>query len=262
MLNKSQIQKSFSKHASQYDQTSQLQQGIAKKLVEKISIENPPQTLDIGCGTGYLTGLIQNKFSNSQLSALDCAEGMLDQAKAKYSDVLFTQGDAESLPYPDQSFNLVASSTTYQWITNLNQAFLEVNRVLKGDGQFVFSLFTGQTLCELREAYSKAFNEVYPNQTIPLHPFISMTQLIKELQPFQTISLQKEIITSFVTSFESLLRLIKSWGAQSAQENRLAGLGNRRLLQLTEANYKRFASEKGELPLTWEIQYAKVRKKS
>ena len=262
MLNKSQIKKSFSNHASQYDETSQLQQEIANKLVEQISIDNPQRTLDIGCGTGYLTGLIQNKFPNSQLSALDCAEGMLDQAKAKHSNILFSQGDAESLPYPDQSFNLVASSTTYQWITNLNQAFLEVNRVLKGDGQFVFSLFAGQTLCELREAYSKVFNEVYPDQIIPLHPFISMAQLIKELELFQTISIQKEIITSFVPSLKSLLRLIKSWGAQNAQKNRLAGLGNRRLLQLTGANYKRLALEKGELPVTWEILYAKVRKKS
>ncbi|MFC1478012.1 methyltransferase domain-containing protein [Candidatus Margulisiibacteriota bacterium] len=279
MLNKTRVGKSFSRRAGHYDKSAHLQQGIARELVQKINMEDPRSILDIGCGTGHLTGLLAKKYPEAKISALDLAPGMVEQARRKQPEIEFQVGDAEALPYPDQAFDCIVSSTTYQWITDLNKAFLEAGRVLKGDGELGLAMFGGKTLTELRESYRKAFLEVHPHQQVPLHPFISYSDLLDTLADYQIVSSKKEIITSSVPNLKTLLRQIKNWGAQSAHNDRLPGLGNRRLLELTEKIYQEqytvpyTGTNEGtktgkpanqltsQLKVSWEVFYVKVRKK-
>ncbi|MFH1429408.1 MAG: methyltransferase domain-containing protein [Candidatus Margulisiibacteriota bacterium] len=296
MLNKTRVCKSFSRRAGLYDQTSQLQQGIARELARQINIEDPRCILDIGCGTGFLTKLLSAKYPEASIKAVDLSPGMIEQARLKHPSIEFQVGDAEALPYPDQAFDCIVSSTTYQWLTDLKKAFLESGRVLKGDGEFIFSMFGGRTLTELRESYRQAFTAIHPYQTVPLHPFINYCDLLNILSDYQIVSSKKEIILTSVPNLKTLLRQIKNWGAQSAHNDRLPGLGNRRLLELTEQYYKEHYSIKtndtkskiqnpkskesalhgsktpelitdncqlttNKLKVTWEIFYVKVRKK-
>ncbi|MFA5928912.1 MAG: methyltransferase domain-containing protein [Candidatus Margulisiibacteriota bacterium] len=260
MLDKNRIKNSFSRQAASYEKSSFLQQGIANQLALRIS--GQPQTiLDIGCGTGYLTGLLLDKYPKAKISALDIAPGMIEIAKAKYPGVEFSVADAEVLPYPDQSFDCVISSTTYQWLPDLEKALAEVQRVLLGDGNFVFSLFGGKTLYELREVYNEAFQQLYPGKAVPLHPFISMVELFKVLESMQIITLKKEIITLTYFDIKSLLQQIKGWGAQNAHIEKIDGLGMRPLLALTEKLYKQKHAVPAGIQVTWEVFYGKARKK-
>ena len=64
--------------------------------------------------------------------------------KNRFPNVDFEVADAEALPYPDAAFDLVVSSTTYQWVENLSKAFTESKRVLKPGGLFRFHHFRPQ----------------------------------------------------------------------------------------------------------------------
>ncbi|MFC1595994.1 methyltransferase domain-containing protein [Candidatus Margulisiibacteriota bacterium] len=264
-LNKNKIKNSFSRRAGEYDKTAQLQQSIASELIKKISVVQPGNILDIGCGTGFLTKLLAEKYPEARICALDLAPGMIEQAKKKLPQVEYQIADAEALPYPDQSFNGVFSSATYQWLDNPQQAFQEAGRVLKGDGLFAFSMFGGKTLYELRDSYRQAFNSLYPEHSVPLHDYVNFADLFTMLEDFTIINLTKQITTTIVPDLNSLLKLLKSWGARNAHPAQLPGLGKRKLLKLTEELYQRnyftTDNENHGLNVTWEVFYAKVMKK-
>ncbi len=58
--------------------------------------------------------------------------------------------DGATLPFEDESVDIVTSSLSMHWINNLPALFKEVNRVLRRDGAFIGAMFGGETLFELR----------------------------------------------------------------------------------------------------------------
>jgi len=68
----------------------------------------PARTLDVACGTGFLT-----RHLPGALVGLDQSESMLQIARARMPDNNFVRGDAFSLPFPDRSFDRVFTSHFY-----------------------------------------------------------------------------------------------------------------------------------------------------
>lgn len=88
--------------------------------------------LDIGCGTGdFLTHLVQQTH-DGRLAGLD-----LVPPQQPHPDWTFTEGDAESLPYDDDSFDAVTCLHTLSHITNLPAAMAEAQRVLRPGGVYI-----------------------------------------------------------------------------------------------------------------------------
>jgi ubiquinone/menaquinone biosynthesis C-methylase UbiE len=68
----------------------------------------PARTLDIACGTGYLTQRL-----TGEVVALDQSASMLAVAQDRLPDVQFVQGDALELPFDDGSFERIFTSYFY-----------------------------------------------------------------------------------------------------------------------------------------------------
>jgi ubiquinone/menaquinone biosynthesis C-methylase UbiE len=66
------------------------------------------QTLDVACGTGYLT-----QHLTGEVVGLDQSARMLAEARRRLPDGEFVQGDALSLPVPDGSFDRIFTSYFY-----------------------------------------------------------------------------------------------------------------------------------------------------
>lgn len=102
---------------------------------------NPQSVLEIGCGSGRLTNQLANKISSdSKLTALDINANMIAVAKQKVMDekVEFVQGDAQDLPFPDNSFDLIICQFGFMFLPDKQKGFNEAWRVLKPGGQFLF----------------------------------------------------------------------------------------------------------------------------
>lgn len=100
--------------------------------------------LDFGCGTGIFTFLLE-KYYPEKIVGIDLSEEMLRIAmakgKEKKSSAQFVLGDAGKLvSYFDETFDLVFSSTTTHYLTNLNELFENIRQVLKEDGTCVLSI--------------------------------------------------------------------------------------------------------------------------
>ncbi len=77
-------------------------------LTRTLEALDPARTLDIACGTGFLT-----RHLSGEITGLDQSESMLELAADKLPDVEFVRGDALELPFADNSFERVFTSFFY-----------------------------------------------------------------------------------------------------------------------------------------------------
>jgi ubiquinone/menaquinone biosynthesis C-methylase UbiE len=77
-------------------------------LADTVRALPPARTLDVACGTGYAT-----RWLPGEITGLDQSERMLEVARGRLPDATFVQGDALDLPFPDDSFDRVATMSFY-----------------------------------------------------------------------------------------------------------------------------------------------------
>jgi ubiquinone/menaquinone biosynthesis C-methylase UbiE len=77
-------------------------------LEDTIAGLQPASTLDVACGTGFLT-----RHLRGNVVALDQSEQMLEVARAQAPNATFVQGDALDLPFADDSFDRLFTSYFY-----------------------------------------------------------------------------------------------------------------------------------------------------
>lgn len=109
---------------------------LTKNLLGKEKLDETTSVLEIGCGTGQTSVFIVKQYG-CPITALDNNEIMVMKAKQRCSDVqlpiVIMQGEAEKLPFEDNSFDLVLSESVLSF-TNISSAILEAKRVLKPNG--------------------------------------------------------------------------------------------------------------------------------
>ena len=115
---------------------------IADRTVDlALELKPDPRTvLDIGCGTGYLLRQLSARLADScQLVGIDPAPLMIDVAQASTSDdrLRFEFGVAEQLPFPEDFFDLVVSTTSFDHWSSQEAGLRECARVLKPGGRLV-----------------------------------------------------------------------------------------------------------------------------
>ena len=251
-LDKRQVAESFSRAAKSYDGAAAFQRQIADRVLAGIPAGVAcGQVLDVGCGTGYLSAGVRNAFPDAQLTALDLAPGMLAYAQAQRPVAdRWVCGDAESLPLPSQSVDLVVSSLAYQWCEYPEQWGGELRRVLTSGGTAVFSTFGPNTLAELRSAWQSVDNFVHVNR------FIGVEELRDRLSAaglrFQ-LTVEQHCLRYL--DLKTLMRELKAIGAHNVNNGRHAGLTGRERLRQLVAAYERFRDSDGLLPASYEVVY-------
>src|SRR5579875_3292728 len=101
------------------------------------------RSLEIGAGTGYFTLNLLQTGIVSEATCTDISPGMLTTLTANAGrlglDVRTARADAESLPFADESFDLVLGHAVLHHLPNLRRAFAEFHRVLRPGGRIVFA---------------------------------------------------------------------------------------------------------------------------
>jgi ubiquinone/menaquinone biosynthesis C-methylase UbiE len=100
--------------------------------------------LEIGSGTGYFSLNLVQLGLIGKLTATDISPGMLTRLATTaealgLDDVTTVVTEAESLPFEDESFDLVLGHAVLHHIPDLDRAFAEFKRVLRPGGRIVFA---------------------------------------------------------------------------------------------------------------------------
>lgn len=113
-----------------------------RDLIRQAAIGRDHRVLDLGCGTGTLTILVKQLHPESAVVGLDGDPKVLEIARAKAKkagvEIVFQEGMAFQLPYPDGSFDRVLCSLVLHHLTteNKQRTLKEVCRVLRPGGEF------------------------------------------------------------------------------------------------------------------------------
>ena len=262
-LNKVQVRASFDAAAERYDDVAILQREIAERIIERLDyIKIQPKTiLDIGSGTGIATHALSKRYKKAHVIALDFAPNMLKQARKKanllhrmISKRGFVCGDAEQLPFADNSIDLIFSSSTLQWCTNLDHTFTDLKRILTPGGLLMFSTFGPDTLKELRQSWKTA--EGGTEHSTHVHDFIDMHDIGDALMRagLSNPVMDVENFTLTYPDAYQLMRELKTIGAHNtAVDKRNSLTGKSRIKNMIEA-YEAFRKD-GCLPATYEVVY-------
>ena len=113
------------------------------RLRKTLTPQPGERVLEVGPGTGYYTlDIAQQIAPDGVLDILDLQQQMLDHKMRKASERRITnivpaQGDAQELPYPDDTFDAAYMMVTLGEVPDQDAALGEVRRVLKPNGRLV-----------------------------------------------------------------------------------------------------------------------------
>lgn len=248
--------KTFSKAASCYEKLSSLQKDIGCKLLAMVPGGERHEILDIGMGTGWLTEKTGERFPSARLTGIDCAPGMVAEAKKKKIHTVL-EADAQCLPCADGVFDLIISNCAYQWVEDMPKAFSEAFRVLDPDGDFCFSCFAEKTLFELRESIEK--NTSVTDGRLHHWHLLTKESIQSGLNKAGFTKVQLMSILK-VEEFEDLFSLIswlKTIGANRVKRNMF--VGPRMLSQANHYYQKHFPLQQG-IAATFEIIFGVAQK--
>ncbi len=117
--------------------------GKLRKLLGSELDRGYERSLEIGAGTGYFSLNLLQAGVVTEATCTDISPGMVSalgaNARRLGLDVSTARADAESLPFPDQSFDLVLGHAVLHHLPDLDRAFSEFHRVLRPGGRIAFA---------------------------------------------------------------------------------------------------------------------------
>ncbi len=111
---------------------------VSLNALKNISLPKHASILDIGCGLGDTTLMLNDRFSNSIITGLDGDASLIETANEEktllHPNLNFISGDALALPFDDNSFDFVFCRYILHHIPDAEATIKEMKRVCKPGG--------------------------------------------------------------------------------------------------------------------------------
>lgn len=220
------ISASFSRAARTYEFWATVQKEVAGLLLQQLPDMTPRRILEIGCGTGIYTQLLERRFSHSQILALDISYSMARQTLARIqkpqgsiqaqakqkSKIQVLCADGEMLPFSLtlKPFDLITSNSVFHWFQTPKASIQAAYDLLKANGCLHFSYFGQQSLRELQHALMQAG---FDSSGLAVTRFLNKDGLTESLKAVSSrYSLQEITICRRYDDLLNLLRVLKYTG--------------------------------------------------
>jgi SAM-dependent methyltransferase len=127
-----------------YGLFSRYMQKSAQEFLDRLEIKPGTRILDVGCGAGQLA--LMAARAGADVTACDIATNWLDQGRAQAAreglNVIFEEGDAESLPYAGGQFDMVVSLIGAMFAPRPELVAAELTRVCRPGGRIAMANWT------------------------------------------------------------------------------------------------------------------------
>jgi len=262
MTHKQAIQRNFRRRGATYDRHARVQQWMAAKLLQgcRESLLRARRILEVGCGTGYLTGLIRQENPLATLVALDLEISLLQQAWARLgrgSGVHFVAADGEAF---GGSYDLIVSNSVFQWFNRPRETLQDYYRMLRPGGCLAFAILGPGTFQELAAAFTEAAGSL----SLAEAPEVAAVSFAGEETwkrflanaGFRELVLQREVHTETYPTVTDFLHALQATGATNPVPRPLSP----RLFRHMADIYQRTFGLNGAIPVTYEIIWAFAQK--
>jgi len=253
-IDKKRVARSFSRGKPTYDKNATIQQRVSWKLIKKLkkySEISAKNVLEIGCCTGTLTELMLSSCIVEKLYLNDLVPSFYGDVQQRLKAVdqvelipLF--GDVEEIALP-QNLDLIISSSTFQWLANLERLFERLAGALNENGFLVFSIFGPGTLCEFRELTNVGLK------------YSSVGSLLDMMDRYFHIEEEETVKDQlFFSSPRDILRHLQATGVSGVEDYRWTP---GKLREFEQVYAEKFGTTSG-LPVTYMSSYVIASKKT
>ena len=155
-MNKQQVAQNFSQATASYERWAKAQKAIAERLVSLMGGQaKAGRVLDIGCGTGILTALLEARFSPEHLCGIDLAPEMIRACRQRWPRHDFLAADAEEFEASPR-YDLIASNCAFQWFHDKPRAVERFCARLAPGGMLALAVPVAGSFPELERASRQA----------------------------------------------------------------------------------------------------------
>ena len=105
--------------------------------VKQLDIKPRSMVLDLCCGTGDFSKIINKIYPRAKVIGLDFSAEMLKLAKNKNPKGVFLQADCTNIPFSEREFQYVTAGFGLRNVENRQKAITEIYRILETDGLFL-----------------------------------------------------------------------------------------------------------------------------
>jgi len=263
MTHKQAIQRNFAKRGASYDRYARTQQWMAAELLEgcREDVVRARRILEVGCGTGCLTGLLRRANPLATLVAMDLEASLLQRARTRLgrnAQVHFVAADGEALP--GGNYDLIVSNAVFQWFTRPGETMTEYYRRLRPGGCLAFAILGPATFQELAASFQEAAG-VLPLAESPEVAAVSFSGEEKwkrflAAAGFQGVVLHRQVRTETHATVQDFLHALQATGATNPAPRPLSP----RLFRHMAAIYQRTYGLDGAIPVTYEVIFAWAQK--
>lgn len=258
-LNKAGIAEGFSDAALSYNRWGEAQRQIAGDLAALIPPDLEEGTMaDLGCGTGFLTAALRQRYPRACLTGYDLASGMIALCRKTFAHdprISFVEEDIEKARLPEE-LGLAASSSTFQWLGNPAALLARLRTALHARGLLALALFTEGSLEELDASAASAFQRPMPSLRYysPEHWCHRV-----ESSGFTLLRNETRPVRLWFEQPMDILRTFKGIGATFRHQEGYLARSPGEIRRLLSIYRERYSASDGRLPLTYQVQYLLAR---
>ena len=227
---------------------------VEQELLDRLGDikHNFHNVLQIGARTSnnFTSNIIETAHIQS-LSTMDITEKLLKNHKEP--TIL---GDEESLPFAQNTIDMVLSALSIHVVNDLPGCLMRINRVLKADGLFLAAMFGGETLHELRQSLTHAELEIKGGASPRIAPFADKKQMGDLLQRagFALPVVDSDMISVTYDTMFDLLHDLRGMGESNIITARDKSYTGRNFFTEAERYYaKHFSEPDGRIHASFEI---------
>lgn len=206
-MTKELLKQRFTKSLKTYQQNAIVQKQMAEKLTQNVLGSNFDDILELGCGTGFVTEILNEHCRFNNYDAIDIVNGCKSFIEKISNNINFINTDIEDFS-TQKKYNLIISNASLQWLEDFEQFIKKIKSNLKEDGIFLFTLFGENNFKELKAITGKTL-EYYSTDT-----------LTNILNNYSIKTISEETITLTFKTPKDVLYHIKNTGVNAiAQEH-------------------------------------------
>jgi len=193
----------------------------APALLDAVGAGRGTRILDVACGPGFIAAAAAER--GAVVTGLDFASAMVDEATRRHPGIAFRQGDAEALPFEDESFDALTMNFGMLHLARPDTAIAEALRVLRPGGRYGFTVWAGP---DRAAGFGMALRAIerHGNSQVPLPegpPFFRFsdangTRQTLDEAGFEDIEIRELPLVWRLTSADDAFRALSQGGVRTA----------------------------------------------
>ena len=141
---------------------------LAPVFADFAGVESGARVLDVGAGTGALTGELVTR--GAEVAAVDPSPAFAATLRSRFPGIDAREGAAEDLPWPDESFDAALAQLVVAFMADAPAGIAEMRRVVRPGGAVAVCMWTRDGM-ELLAAVNRTQAAITPERSADVSPY-------------------------------------------------------------------------------------------